>query len=135
MSYINLIRSNKRIKYFIYFLLGVVSPIISNFISEWIPFLNIGYSYLLITFIFFFLFIKLFNIKWLESQIIIFLVVFLLPLFTWFCLFLLFLTYYGLTPLFYDMSEVCNPPGPDGPNCQYCSQGTIGCGDVYKKNE
>ncbi len=130
MSYINLIRSNKRIKYFIYFLLGVVSPIISNFISEWIPFLNLGSSYLLITFIFFFLFIKLFNIKWLGSQIITFLVVFIIPLLTWFCFFLIFLTYYGLTFLFNDMSEVCNPPGPDGPNCQYCPKGTIGCGDV-----
>ena len=80
-------------------------------------------------------FIKLFNIKWLGSQIITFFVVFILPLFTWFCFFLLFLTYYGLTPLFNDMSEVCNPPGPDGPNCQYCPKGTIGCGDVYKKNE
>ena len=71
----------------------------------------------------------------LGSQIITFFVVFILPLFTWFCFFLLFLTYYGLTPLFNDMSEVCNPPGPDGPNCQYCPKGTIGCGDVYKKNE
>ena len=34
-----------------------------------------------------------------------------------------------------DPTGGCNPPGPDGPNCQYCPKGTSGCGDVYKKNE
>jgi len=35
----------------------------------------------------------------------------------------------------YDPTGGCNPPGPDGPNCQYCPKATIGCGDVYKNNE
>jgi len=125
----------KGIQYFFYFLVGLYSPFIlftiSLLINTWIPFLSIGFAYLLLIVFAYVILIKIFNIKAKSNLIRTFIYSFIVPLLIWLVLSVLMMLSWVITP---DTTGGCNPPGPDGPNCHLCPKGTRGCGDVYKKD-
>ena len=125
-------------KILLFFLNCFVTPLflalISKVVSGWIPSIPFLFIYLFLIFFLLFVLVKIFNIKTKKNQIKTFQHLVIYPHSFWIVIIFI---WFLLNPIFYlfdDPTGVCNPPGPDGPNCHLCPKGTTGCGDIYKQN-